>query len=227
MLNIIYEDNHLIILNKRCGDLVQSDQTGDETLADRTKAYLKEKYNKPGKVFLGIPHRLDRPTSGLIVYTRTGKALKRMIKLFKQREVQKTYWAVCQGSPEEEAMHLTDYLYKNKEQNKSYVTENPQEDAKRAELILKKRGEYEGFSMIETELITGRHHQIRVQLSHRDMIIKGDMKYNYPEPNVDAGIHLHARRIEFVHPVRKEKMAFTADPPSDPYWDFFMSIDQS
>jgi 23S rRNA pseudouridine1911/1915/1917 synthase len=221
MLNIIYEDNHLLILNKACGDLVQGDQTGDETLADRAKAYLKEKYNKAGAVFLGIPHRLDRPTSGLIVYTRTGKALKRMIKLFKQREVKKTYWAVCQGRPEADQMHLTDYLYKNKEQNKSYVTENPQEDAKRAELILKLRGEYKGFSLAEIELITGRHHQIRVQLSHRGMIIKGDMKYNYPEPNADAGIHLHARSIEFVHPVRKEKMTFTADPPSDPYWDYF------
>lgn len=225
MLNIVYEDNHLIVLNKACGDLVQTDQTGDETLADRTRAYLKEKYNKPGNVFLGIPHRLDRPTSGLIVYTKTGKALRRMIKLFKNREVKKTYRAVCWGKPPENKMHLTDYLIKNKEKNKSYVTDSETEGARRAELKFEVKGEYEGFTLIEVRLITGRHHQIRVQLRNIGVKIKGDLKYGYPEPNSDAGIHLHAHKIEFVHPVKKETVTFVAKPPADPLWDYFNTIE--
>ena len=224
MLNIIYEDNHLIVLNKKCGELVQGDYTRDETLADKTKAYLKKKYNKPANVFLGIPHRLDRPTSGIIVYTRTGKALKRVVEIFRERNVQKKYWAVCKNVPENKYMNLIDYLYKNKEQNKSYVTDKNHKGAKRAELNLKLIGKYKGYSLLEIELLTGRHHQIRVQLSHRKLFIKGDLKYGHPTPNPDAGIHLHAAHTEFIHPVSKEKVIFDAEPPSDPYWDYFSSL---
>ena len=224
MPNIIYEDNHLIVLNKECGDLVQGDYTKDKTLADKTKDYIKKKYNKPGKVFLGIPHRLDRPTSGIIVYTRTGKALKRVVKIFKDRNVTKKYWAVCKNSPENNKLNLVNYLYKNNDQNKSYVTDKNHAGAKRAELNVELLGSYKGHSLLEIELLTGRHHQIRVQLSHINLPIKGDLKYGYPTPNNDAGIHLHAVHLEFIHPVRKEKIVFNAAPPNDPFWNFFVSL---
>ncbi|MEA2043522.1 MAG: RluA family pseudouridine synthase [Bacteroidota bacterium] len=221
MLNVVFEDNHLLVLNKRCGELVQGDSTGDQTLADKAKTYLKQKYNKPGKVFLGIPHRLDRPTSGLIVYTRTGKALKRMVKIFRERNVRKSYLAICKNIPEYKQMNLTNYLYKNKNQNKSYVVDKNHKDAKRAELNYTVLAQAEGYSLLEVELLTGRHHQIRVQLSNQGLIIKGDLKYGFPKANPDAGIHLHAREIEFVHPVRKEPILLKAEPPTDYAWDMF------
>ncbi len=221
MINIIYEDNHLLVLNKACGDLVQGDQTGDQTLADKAKEYLKLKYNKPGNVFLGIPHRLDRPTSGIVVYTKTGKALQRMTGLFKNKEIKKIYHAVCVGEVPQKQMQLSNFLIKNKSQNKSYVTSSNTTGARKAVLNFELKGKFQKYSFLEIELITGRHHQIRVQLQNIGLLIKGDLKYGYPTPNDDAGIHLHAHRIEFIHPVKKTPMTLSAEHPKDALWDKF------
>ena len=224
-MKVIYEDNHIIAINKACGEVVQSDKTGDETVMDRVKLYLKEKYNKPGNVYLGLPHRLDRPTSGLLILAKTSKVLPRLNKLFQTKdEVKKTYWAVVDKRPPKYEDTLTHYLIKNEERNRSYAYTEPQEGTKRASLTYRHVASIQRYHLLEIELHTGRHHQIRVQLKQLGLHIKGDLKYGFPRSNKDKGIHLHARKLEFAHPVKKEVMTIVADPPEDPVWDEFINL---
>ena len=219
---ILFEDNHLLIVNKRAGDLVQGDKTGDEPLAELMKRYIKQKYKKPGEVFLGVVHRLDRPVSGVVVFARTSKALARMNELFKKKEIQKTYWAVVEDPPPSHTGHLVHDLVKDQKKNKSRAVGKDHKGGLRSELKYKLLMELERYYLLEVDPLTGRHHQIRVQLSTEGMIIKGDLKYGAKRSNKDASIHLHARRIQFIHPVRKESMTIEADPPRDPIWNAVM-----
>jgi 23S rRNA pseudouridine1911/1915/1917 synthase len=226
-LEIIYEDNHIIAVNKACGDIVQGDKTGDETLIEKVKAYIKKKYNKPGEVYLGSPHRLDRPTSGVIIFTRTSKALARLNEMFQDKEkIKKTYWALVDTLPEEEEATLTHYLLKNEEKNKSYAYDKPRKGAKEAVLSYRHRASLNKFHLLEVDLKTGRHHQIRAQLSKIGLHIKGDLKYGFPRSNENGGIHLHARKLEFIHPVKKEPVKIVAAPPKgDTIWNELVKID--
>ena len=224
-MQVVYEDNHIIVINKACGEVVQSDETGDETLMDKVKVYLKEKYNKPGNVYLGLPHRLDRPTSGIVVLAKTSKVLPRLNKMFQSRgEVKKTYWAVVDKRPPKFQDTLEHYLVKNQEQNKSFGYDSPRKGAKYASLTYRHVASSERYHLLEIELHTGRHHQIRVQLRQIKLHIKGDLKYGFPQPNADKGIHLHARKIEFIHPVKKVPLTILADPPEDILWNEFLSM---
>lgn len=220
-LLVIYEDNHLIAVNKRSGDIVQGDKTGDAPLSEVVKEYIKHKYNKPGDVFLGVAHRIDRPVSGVVVFTRTSKALTRLNELFKKREVFKTYWAVVKNRPPSAEGVLEDALYKVPKQNKSYVATKPREDAKLSKLSFRLLSSSNDYHLLEIKPISGRHHQIRVQLAHMGCPIKGDLKYGFDRSNKDGGIHLHARTLSFVHPVRKTEMVFTAPVPDDNLWQYF------
>ncbi|MBT3418154.1 MAG: RluA family pseudouridine synthase [Flavobacteriales bacterium] len=217
MLEVLYEDNHLIAINKKSGDIVQGDKTGDAPLSDFVKAYIKKKYNKPGEVFLGTIHRLDRPTSGVILYARTSKALSRMNEQFREKQVQKTYWAVVDNSPPNTSGTLENYLQKNQKQNKSYITKN--EGGKHAILDYKLLKKLDNFFHLEIQPKTGRHHQIRVQLAHIGSIIKGDLKYGAKRSNKDASIHLLAQKLEFIHPVTKENITIVAPAPRESIWD--------
>jgi len=217
MLEVLYEDNHIIAINKKSGDIVQGDKTGDAPLSDFVKAYIKKKYNKPGEVFLGTIHRLDRPTSGVVLYARTSKALTRMNEQFREKQVQKTYWAVVDNAPANTSGTLENYLLKNQKQNKSYVTKA--EDAKHAILDFKLLKKLDNFYHLEIKPKTGRHHQIRVQLAHIGCIIKGDLKYGAKRSNKDASIHLLAQKLEFLHPVKKESITIVAPAPKDSIWD--------
>ncbi len=221
---VVYEDNHIIIVNKLPGELVQGDKTGDTTLADKVKLYLKEKYNKPGNVFLGVTHRLDRPVRGLVMYAKTSKALSRLNEMFKKGGVHKTYLAITENDPPTPEGLLVNYLKKNEKQNKSYVYEKPVQGAKEAKLKYKVLGRSDRYFLIEVELLTGRHHQIRAQLSHMGCTIKGDLKYGAKRSNKDGGIDLLAYKLEFVHPVKKENMVFTAPLPQDKLWQYFKDI---
>ncbi len=218
---VLYEDNHIIIVNKICGDIVQGDKTGDNTLADKVKKYLKEKYNKPGNVFLGISHRLDRPVSGIVIFAKTSKALSRLNKMFKENKITKIYYAVCSEMPAHEQDKLEHYLYRNRKQNKSYVKANLGKETKLAELDYKIIGRSKSFYLLEIRLVTGRHHQIRAQLSHIGCPVKGDLKYNYPRSNPNGGINLHARKIEFEHPVSKQNIVVEATLPDEKIWNLF------
>jgi 23S rRNA pseudouridine1911/1915/1917 synthase len=217
-LQVLYEDNHIIIVNKRVGDIVQGDKTGDKPLSEVVKEYIKQKYNKPGEVFLGVVHRLDRPTTGLVLFARTSKALERMNELFKNRETQKTYWAVVRNKPLKPADTLVHFLKRNEKNNtsKAYAKEVP--DSKEAILDYKVIKELNNYYALEIRLHTGRHHQIRAQLSALGSAIKGDLKYGADRSNPDGGIHLHARRLKFIHPVQKEVLDITAPVPDDPIW---------
>ncbi|MEJ6749425.1 MAG: RNA pseudouridine synthase [Flavobacteriales bacterium] len=217
MLEVLYEDNHIIAINKKSGDIVQGDKTGDAPLSDFVKAYIKKKYNKPGEVFLGTIHRLDRPTSGVVLYARTSKALSRMNEQFREKQVQKTYWAVVDNSPPNTSGTLENYLQKNQKQNKSYVTKN--EGGKHALLDYKLLKKLDNFFHLEIQPKTGRHHQIRVQLAHIGCIIKGDLKYGAKRSNKDASIHLLAQKLEFIHPVTKEMIIIIAPAPKESIWD--------
>jgi 23S rRNA pseudouridine1911/1915/1917 synthase len=217
MLEVLYEDNHIIAINKKSGDIVQGDKTGDAPLSDFVKAYIKKKYNKPGEVFLGTIHRLDRPTSGVVLYARTSKALSRMNEQFREKQVQKTYWAVVDNSPPNTSGTLENYLQKNQKQNKSYVTKN--EGGKHALLDYKLLKKLDNFFHLEIQPKTGRHHQIRVQLAHIGSIIKGDLKYGAKRSNKDASIHLLAQKLEFTHPVTKENITIIAPAPKESIWD--------
>lgn len=220
---ILYEDNHIIAVNKRCGDIVQGDKSGDRTLGDEVKAYIKEKYNKPGEVFLGVVHRLDRPTSGVLLFARTSKALTRLNESFKKEgEVQKTYWAVVDNKPVPETATLDHWLTRDEKQNKAFAFPQERKDSKQASLTYRFLGSSDRFHLLEIDLHTGRHHQIRAQLATIGLHIKGDLKYGFPRSNPDAGIHLHARKIQFTHPVTKEKILLIAAPPKDPVWDYFV-----
>ena len=216
MLEVLYEDNHIIAINKKSGDIVQGDKTGDAPLSDFVKAYIKKKYKKPGEVFLGTIHRLDRPTSGVVLYARTSKALSRMNEQFREKKVQKTYWAVVENAPANDSGTLENYLLKNQKQNKSYVTKGS--DGKHAILDFKILKKLDNFYHLEIKPKTGRHHQIRVQLAHIGCIIKGDLKYGAKRSNKDASIHLLAQKLEFLHPVKKENLSIIAPAPKDSVW---------
>jgi len=219
MLEVLYEDNHIIAVNKKAGDLVQGDKTGDKPLGEFVKAYLREKYNKPGNIFCGVIHRLDRPVSGLVIFAKTSKALARMNALFREKTIQKTYWAIVENPPLKSEDRLEHYLIKNQQKNKSRAYLKPYEGALNSVLdytILKKLDRY---TLVEVKPITGRHHQIRVQLSTIGSIIKGDLKYGAKRSNKDSSISLHAREINFIHPIKKEEITITAPAPKDAIWD--------
>ena len=219
---VLYEDNHLIAVNKLPGELVQGDETGDRTLADDVKTYLKEKYSKPGNVFLGIPHRLDRPTSGIVVYCRTDKALSRMTALFRTSDVKKTYWAIVDRAPERREGELVHYITRNAAQNKSIASSKERPGSKIARLSYRLIASSENYHLLEIDLHTGRHHQIRAQLAAIGIHIKGDLKYGAARSNPDGGICLHARRVSFMHPVKKETVEIIAPPPGDTLWTYFL-----
>ena len=223
MLEIIYEDNHLIAINKRPGDLVQGDKTGDNTLIDEVKNYIKKKYNKPRGVFLGLIHRLDRPTSGLILFAKTSKALRRINKQFKDRKTQKKYWAIIDKSFDSNSGTLTHWLKRNPKMNKSFANNEEVNDSKKAILHYKKIIKLRKYCVLEIDLETGRHHQIRSQLSFIGFPVKGDLKYNAKRRNPDASIDLHARSLTINHPTTKKKITFLASPPIKPQWNFFLS----
>lgn len=218
-LQILHEDNHLLVINKRVGDIVQGDKTGDKPLSNIVKEYLKEKYNKPGEVFLGVVHRLDRPTTGIVVFARTSKALSRMNELFSSRETQKTYWAVVKNKPPKQQDTLTHYLKRNPQNNTSKAYDKEIPDSKKAILEYSVIRELNHYYALEIKLFTGRHHQIRAQLAAIGCSIKGDLKYGADRSNPDGGIHLHARQLEFIHPVSKEKLLLTAPVPDDTVWN--------
>lgn len=217
-LQILYEDNHLIAVNKRPGDIVQGDKTGDEPLSEIIKRYVGDKYQKPGAVFLGTIHRLDRPVSGVVLFARTSKALERMNEQFRLREVQKTYWAVTQNTPEPAEGKLIHYLIKKEALNKSFAHVKEIAGSSRCELDYRVLAHSERYTLIEVSPLTGRHHQIRVQLSTIGCPIKGDLKYGAKRSNPDGSIHLHARKLEFVHPVTKEPVSITAKAPTENLW---------
>lgn len=223
---VVYEDNHLIIVNKAPGVLVQSDATGDECLTDMLKSYIKTKYNKPGEVFLNPVHRLDRPVSGLVVYARTSKGLERMNALFRKREIQKTYWAVVARKPAQKEGKLVNWLVKDEARNLVTAYDREVPNSQKAELYYRWLGEINRFHLLEVKPITGRPHQIRVQLSTMGSPIRGDVKYGYPKFNPGNNINLHARRLFFEHPVKKEPMLCRAGLPNDPFWEEFLSLDQ-
>lgn len=219
-MDVLYEDNHIIIINKKAGEITQGDKTGDTPLPELVKEYLKVKYDKPGNVFCGVTHRLDRPTSGVIVFAKTSKALSRMNELFRKDDVKKTYWAIVKDLPKPEAATLKHYLLKNEKQNKSYAyTSNKEKkDAKLAILNYKVIAKSDNYNLLEVDLETGRHHQIRCQLSEIGCTIKGDLKYGAKRSNPDGSICLHARSISFIHPVSKELVDVIAPVPNDNLW---------
>lgn len=214
----LYEDNHIIIVHKECGEIVQGDKTGDTPLSESVKHWLKEKYAKPGNVFLGVVHRLDRPVAGIVVFAKTSKALKRLNDMFRKGEVSKTYWAIVQKAPEKKEETLINWLVRNEKQNKSYAHENEVPNSKKAILHYKVLGSSDYYTLLEINLQTGRHHQIRCQLAHIGCTIKGDLKYGARRSNPDGGISLLARRIEFVHPVSHDKIMVEAPLPNEKLW---------
>lgn len=218
-LQILYEDNHLIVVNKRPGDIVQGDKTGDLPLSEVVKKYIKEKYNKPGNVYLGVAHRLDRPTSGIVVFAKTSKALPRLNKMFAEKAAKKTYWAVVKNLPEKQQATLTHWMKRNTKQNKSYANSKEVPDSKKAILAYQIIKKLDNFYLLEVDLKTGRHHQIRAQLTAIGCPIKGDLKYGFDRSNKNGSIHLHARRLSFLHPVKNEPMDFTAPTPDDSVWN--------
>lgn len=223
-LQVLFEDNHLIAINKPAGYLVQGDETGDATLADAVKHYIKLRYNKPGDVFLGVVHRLDRPVSGVLLYARTSKGLTRMNELFRNREIEKTYWAVVSEQPKDLEGQLVHYITKDKEKNRSKAFDFQSRRAtgtKRAELNYRLKARLGGHVLLEVQPKTGRPHQIRVQLSKIGLPIRGDVKYGAPATNRDGSIHLHSRSLSFIHPVKKERVTITAEPPTEDIWNLF------
>lgn len=218
-LQVLYEDNHIIAINKRAGDIVQGDKTGDKPLSDVVKAYIKEKYNKPGNVYLGTIHRLDRPTTGLVLFAKTSKVLPRLNKLFLNKDIAKTYWAIVKNKPKKDSDTLINWLKKNPKNNKSYPYPKEVEGSKKAILHYTTLKKLDNYYLLEVRLETGRHHQIRVQLSNIGSPIKGDLKYGFARSNKDASISLHARYIEFTHPVSNALIKITAELPNDPIWN--------
>ena len=218
-LQVLFEDNHIIVVNKRPGDIVQGDKTGDKPLSEVVKSYLKEKYNKPGNVYLGVVHRLDRPTSGIVLFSKTSKALPRLNKLFQQKEAKKTYWAIVKNVPPKDSDTLVHFLNRNPKQNKSYAHIKEVPESKKAILEYRLLKKLDNYFLLEVDLHTGRHHQIRSQLSAIGSPIKGDLKYGFDRSNKDASIHLHARELKFIHPVKKEEIHITAPPPDEVLWN--------
>ncbi|HOI86968.1 MAG TPA: RluA family pseudouridine synthase [Lentimicrobium sp.] len=218
---ILYEDNHLLVVNKRAGDLVQGDRSGDVTLIDTLKAYIKEKYSKPGEVFLGLVHRLDRPVSGAVIFARTSKALTRLTGMVKERQIEKIYWAIVGNRPADSDGRLVHFLVKNEKQNKSYPSGEKTPGAKRAELSYTLLASSNSFHLLEVNLHTGRHHQIRAQLAAAGFPIRGDLKYGAPRSNPDGSISLHARKLKFTHPVNGQQLQILAPLPVAPEWHYF------
>ncbi len=242
-MTVLYEDNHIIAVNKTCNEIVQGDKTGDTPLSEIVKAYIKEKYNKPGEVFLGVTHRLDRPTSGVVLFARTSKALTRLNEMFKEKSkvesrkskeelstvncqlsIKKTYWAIVQGAPKLPEARLENWLVRNEAQNKSYIAQPGAKEAKQAILSYKTLAKGENYTLLEVNLETGRHHQIRCQLAAIGCPIKGDLKYGAKRSNPDGGICLHARQIEFIHPVSKQDICITAPVPNGSLWQQFAAL---
>ena len=229
MMEVLYEDNHIIAVNKTCNEIVQGDKTGDTPLSETVKAYIKQKYNKPGEVFLGVTHRLDRPTSGVVLFARTSKALTRLNEMFREKsqitnhksQIVKTYWAIVQGAPKLPEARLENWLVRNEKLNKSFIAKPGAKDAKLAILTYKTLVRGEHYTLLEVNLETGRHHQIRCQLAAIGCPIKGDLKYGAKRSNPDGGISLHARQIEFIHPVSKIPLCITAPVPDDSLWQQF------
>ncbi len=217
-MTVVYEDNHIIIVNKTASEIVQGDKTGDVPLSETVRQYLKEKYHKPGNVFIGVTHRLDRPVSGLVVFAKTSKALSRLNGMFKNSEVKKTYWAIVKQMPAETEGELVNYLVRNEKQNKSYAYDVEKPGSKKAVLHYRLIARSDNYCLLEVDLKTGRHHQIRCQLAKMGCPIKGDLKYGFPRSNPDGSISLHARRVRFVHPVSKELIDVVAPVPSDNLW---------
>ena len=220
-LNILFEDNHLILVNKRSGDIVQSDKTGDKPLVDKVKEYIKEKYKKPGDVFLGVPHRIDRPTTGIVIFCRNSRSLERTNQMFKDKAIQKTYWAIVKDKPRADSGKLIHYLKRNEQQNKSFASEREKPGSQMAEMDYTVLAKSDRYFLLEIDLHTGRHHQIRAQLSKIGCPIKGDLKYGYDRSNEDASISLHARKVSFLHPSKKNLMDIVAPVPEDKLWKFF------
>ncbi|MBR1687148.1 MAG: RNA pseudouridine synthase [Prevotella sp.] len=220
-MQVVYEDNHLIIVWKQSGEIVQGDKTGDVPLSEQVKAYIKEKYQKPGAVFLGVVHRLDRPVSGLVVFARTSKALSRLNEMFRRGEVHKTYWALVQNRPPQDEALLEHWLVRNEQQNKSYVVGEGHRGAKLAQLRYRLAGQTERYYLLEVQLLTGRHHQIRCQLAAMGCPIKGDLKYGARRSNPDGSISLVARHVEFTHPVSRQTVSISGPLPAEAVWDAF------
>lgn len=220
-IDILYEDNHLIVLNKAVSDIVQGDKSGDMSLDNKLRGFLKERDSKPGNVFVGIPHRLDRPVSGICVYTKTGKSLSRMTEMFREKEVEKIYYAISANLPDPLSGRLEHYISRNTKQNKSYCSEKETPESKLALLNYRLLASSERYHLLEVLLETGRHHQIRAQLSKIGCVIKGDLKYGAPRSNKNGGISLHARRIAFVHPVKNERIEITAPFPEGDIFEVF------
>ncbi|MDL2222863.1 RNA pseudouridine synthase, partial [Bacteroidales bacterium OttesenSCG-928-M11] len=214
-MNVLYEDNHIIAVNKTCSEIVQGDKTGDTPLSEIVKLYIKEKYNKPGEVFLGVTHRLDRPVSGLVLFARTSKALSRMNEMFRDGKIKKTYWAIVKNRPPQEEGQLIHYLVRNEKQNKSYAYDTEKPHSKKAILNYKMIARSDNYYLLEIDLKTGRHHQIRCQLAKMGCPIKGDLKYGFPRSNPDGGISLHSRKAQFIHPVSKLDLEIIAPLPGD------------
>lgn len=220
-MTVLYEDNHIIIVNKTASEIVQGDKTGDTPLSEIIKQYLKEKYQKPGNVFIGVTHRLDRPVSGLVVFAKTSKALGRLNEMFRVGEVKKTYWAIVKNMPPEPEGELVHYLVRNEKQNKSYAYDSEKPGSKKAILHYRLIGRSDNYCLLEVDLKTGRHHQIRCQLAKMGCPIRGDLKYGFPRSNPDGSICLHARRVRFVHPVSKELIEVVAPVPNSNLWHAF------
>jgi 23S rRNA pseudouridine1911/1915/1917 synthase len=220
-LQVLHEDNHVIVVNKRPSDIVQGDKTGDVTMPDQIKEFLRVKYNKPGNIFCGVVHRLDRPTSGAVVFAKTSKALTRLNEQFREKDTQKIYWAVVEKAPQSNTGHLENFLLKNEKQNKAYVHQKEVSGSKKAILDYRVLAQSDKYTLVEVTLHTGRHHQIRAQMAHIGSIIKGDLKYGAKRSNADGSIHLHARYLSFIHPTTKETIQITAPVPDDSLWKWF------
>lgn len=220
-MTVLYEDNHIIIVNKTVSEIVQGDKTGDKPLSEIVKEWLKERYNKPGNVFCGVTHRLDRPVSGIVVFAKTSKALPRLNKMFQDKEIKKTYWAIVKNTPKDKEGTLINYLVRNEKQNKSYAYDTEKPDSKKAILHYKLIAQSDKYNLLEIDLETGRHHQIRCQLAKMGCTIKGDLKYGADRSNPDGGISLHARKVSFIHPVSHELIEVTAPVPDDNLWKAF------
>ncbi len=221
---ILLEDNHLLIVNKMPSEIVQGDKTGDEPLSESLKKFLKEKYNKPGNVFMGVVHRLDRPVSGAVIFAKTSKALTRLNNMVKERAIKKNYWAIVKDPPPNETGTLKHFLVRNQKKNKSFAYKKPVPNSKEALLSYKMIAASKDYYLLEIDLHTGRHHQIRAQLAAIGCPIKGDLKYGFSRSNPDASISLHARKIEFIHPIKKEPVIITAPPPQDTLWNYFSGL---
>jgi 23S rRNA pseudouridine1911/1915/1917 synthase len=221
-IEILFEDNHLLIINKKSSQIVQGDKTGDKPLSELLKDLIRERDNKPGNVFMGVVHRLDRPVSGVVIFAKTSKALARLNAMLKNGQIRKTYWVVVKNRPPEIKGHLVNFLRRDEQKNKSFAYDKPVTNAQKAELLYEVIGESDQYFLLEVVLLTGRHHQIRAQLAKIGCPVKGDLKYGSERSNPDGSIHLHARSVDFLHPVKKEQVHVTANPPDEKLWTFFL-----